>query len=109
MAGDAPLLILTTVGTEEDASRIARLLVEERLAACVNVIPGVRSVYWWEGRVNLDAELLLLVKTTAPLVDAVQVRLAEIHPYDLPEFVVVEPERLAPRYQQWVIDSVRPS
>jgi periplasmic divalent cation tolerance protein len=109
MAGDAPLLILTTVGTEEDASRIARLLVEERLAACVNVVPGVRSVYWWEGRVNLDAELLLLVKTTEPLVDAVQARLAEVHPYDIPEFVVVEPERLAPRYLQWVIDSVRPS
>lgn len=109
MAADAPLIVLTTVGAEEDATRIARLLVEERLAACVNVVPGVQSVYWWEGRVNLDAELLLLVKTTTHLVDAVEARLAEIHPYELPEFVVVEPERLAPRYRQWLLDSVRPS
>lgn len=109
MAGDAPLLVLTTVGAEEDARRIARLLVEERLAACVNILPGVHSVYWWEGRVNLDAELILLVKTTAPLVDAVQERLAEVHPYEVPEFLVVEPERLGPRYRQWLVDSVRPS
>lgn len=109
MPADTPLLVLTTVGAPEDASRIARLLVEERLAACVNVIPGVQSVYWWEGRVNIDGELLLLIKTTATMVEALQVRFADIHPYDLPEFVVVEPESLSPRYRQWIVDSVRPS
>ncbi len=109
MPADAPLLVLTTVGAPEDASRIARLLVEERLAACVNVIPGVQSVYWWEGRVNVDGELLLLIKTTATMVEALQVRFADIHPYDLPEFVVVEPERLSPRYREWIVESLRPS
>ncbi len=108
MPADA-LVILTTVGTQEDATRIARLLVEERLAACVNVLPGVQSIYWWEGRVNVDGELLLVIKTTAAMADAVEARLEEIHPYELPEFVVLEPERLSPRYRQWVIDSVRPS
>lgn len=108
MVADA-LVILTTVGTQEDATRLARLLVEERLAACVNVVPGVQSVYWWEGRVNVDGELLLVVKTTAAMVDALQARLAEVHPYEVPEFVVLEPERLSPQYRQWLVDSVRPS
>lgn len=108
MPADA-LVVLTTVGTQEDAIRVARLLVEERLAACVNVLPGVQSVYWWEGRVNVDGELLLVVKTTASMVDALQARLAEVHPYEVPEFVVLEPERLSPQYRQWLLDSVRPS
>ena len=109
MRDDAPLIVLTTVETQEDGTGIARLLVEERLAACVNIVPGVQSVYWWEGRVNVEGEMLLLIKTTATMVDALQARLAEIHPYDLPEFVVLEPERLSPRYREWIIDSVRPS
>jgi periplasmic divalent cation tolerance protein len=109
MSGDAARLVLTTVGAPEDASRIARLLVEERLAACVNVLPGVQSIYWWEGRVNFDAELLLLIKTTAAMVEALDARLREIHPYDLPELVVLEPEHLSSAYGQWIVDSVRPS
>jgi periplasmic divalent cation tolerance protein len=109
MSVDDARLALTSVGTLEDANRIARLLVEERLAACVNILPGVQSVYWWEGRVTIDGELLLLIKTTVSMVAALQARLADIHPYELPEFVVIDPEGLAPRYQQWIVDSVRPS
>ena len=108
MSADARIA-LTTVGTEEEANAIARTLVEERLAACVNVIPGVQSVYWWEGRVNIESELVLVIKTTASMIDALEARIAEIHPYDLPELVVVDPERVTPRYLQWIIDTVRPS
>jgi periplasmic divalent cation tolerance protein len=109
MPADDPRLVLTTVGSLEEASRIARLVVEERLAACVNIVPGVQSFYWWEGRVNIEEELVLLIKTTAGMVEALETRLGEIHPYDLPEFVVLEPEGLSARYGQWIVDSVRPS
>jgi periplasmic divalent cation tolerance protein len=109
MSADDARIVLTTVGTPEDANEMARLLVEERLAACVNIVPGVQSVYWWEGRVNIEGELILLIKTTGGMVEALQARMGEIHPYDLPEFVVLEPESLSARYRAWILESVMPS
>lgn len=100
-------LVLSTVGSAEDARRLARLLVEEKLAACVSVMP-VESTYIWEGRIVDDAERLLLIKTSAGRIAELERRLHEIHPYNVPEFVVVEPEQVAAPYLAWLTGSVRP-
>ncbi|HEX6918200.1 MAG TPA: divalent-cation tolerance protein CutA [Phycicoccus sp.] len=86
--------------------RLARLLVEERLAACVQVVPGIRSWYRWEGRVTDDAEHLLLVKSTAGQVDAIGARVRAEHPYDTPEVLVVPVVGADSRYSSWLRESV---
>jgi periplasmic divalent cation tolerance protein len=98
-------VILTTVGTVDDAKRIARLLVEERLAACVS-LTAVESLYAWEGRVAEDPETLLVIKTSAARVDALERRLRELHPYSVPEFVVLAAEHVAAPYMEWLTTAV---
>jgi periplasmic divalent cation tolerance protein len=95
-------LALTTLPDAEAARRIARALVEERLAACVNVVPGVTSIYRWEGALQEDAELLLIVKTSEDRLAALAERLAVLHPYALPELVVVALSGGSERYLEWV-------
>jgi periplasmic divalent cation tolerance protein len=99
-------IVLTTCGNDEDATRIARNLVERRLAACVNVLPGVRSLYHWQGKVEEDAELLLVIKTTEAAVEALKTAVAEIHPYDVPELVVLPIENGAASYLDWIAENV---
>ncbi len=84
------------------AQAIAEALVGERLAACVNRLPGLQSTYHWQGAVTTDAEELLLIKTTAARFDALQARLLELHPYALPELVAVPVERGHAAYLEWV-------
>ncbi len=86
----------------ETARRIARALVEERLAACVNVVPAVTSIYRWEGALQEDTELLLVAKTTEARLPALAERLAVIHPYTLPELVALAPSGGSARYLDWV-------
>ena len=81
--------VYITIDTMENASRLAGGLVQARLAACVNIIPGVRSVYMWEGQVHDDAELLLMVKTKTGLVPNLTQWVKENHPYDCPEVISV--------------------
>jgi periplasmic divalent cation tolerance protein len=95
-------ICLITAPDAETAQRIARTLVEERLAACVNVVPGVRSIYRWEGALHEDAELLLVAKTTRDRLAALAERLAVIHPYALPELVALTPSGGSERYLAWV-------
>ena len=102
-----PVIVLTTVGTAFDVIALARDLVEQRLAACVNVIPQVQSVYRWQGRIENDAEQLLLIKTVAERVDALQAALLARHPYDVPEFVVMRMDEVRGAWREWLIDSVR--
>jgi periplasmic divalent cation tolerance protein len=99
------LLVLTTVGSEDDATRIARELVEARLAACVNVVPGVRSFYRWKRDVEEDAELLLLIKTTGARVDALRDALTRLHPYELPEFVALSFDRVGEEFGKWIANA----
>ena len=80
-----PIVVLTTVGTEEEANRVAEELVERRHAACVNIVPGVRSVYRWKGTVCRDSEFLLVVKTTSEEYDVLAEAIRELHSYELPE------------------------
>ena len=96
------LLALCTTPDEETAARLARSLVEERLAACVNRISGVRSTYRWDGEVHDDAEVLLLIKTTHERFDALKSRLPGLHPYDMPELIAFEAVDGLAAYLGWV-------
>ena len=100
--------MLSAVGAQPDAERIARALVEERLAACVNVVPGITSIYRWKGTVEQEPELLLVMKTLAEQVDALKARLLELHPYDLPEVVVIPIGDGHKPYLDWLAEQVRP-
>jgi periplasmic divalent cation tolerance protein len=93
---------LSTAPDAETAARIARVLVEERLAACVNLVPGVRSLYRWKGRVEDAGEVLLLIKTRAERLDALAARLRALHPYELPELVALPATGGLGAYLDWV-------
>jgi periplasmic divalent cation tolerance protein len=97
--------ILTTTGTEEQALSIARALVAERLAACVNIIGPVRSVYRWRYAIEDDREFLLLIKTRATLYMKVERRVRELHTYEVPEVIALSLDRGSPPYVQWLLDS----
>lgn len=97
-----PLLCLSTCPDGETAARIARALVEERLAACVNRVPGVTSMYRWRGEIHDDAEVLLLIKTTRDRFDALRARLPELHPYEVPELVALEITGGLASYLDWI-------
>ena len=103
-----PLLVLTTVGADFDARTLAQSLVEARLAACVNIIPRMHSVYRWEGRVTSDDEQLLVIKTADERVDALREALFARHPYDVPEFVVLPTESTSDAYGAWLLGAVTP-
>lgn len=95
-------IVLTTVPDAETGSRIAVRLVEERLAACVNRIPGVVSHYRWEGRLCVDAEEVLLMKTTAGRFSALRTRLLELHPYETPACTAIPAAAGAGAYEAWL-------
>jgi periplasmic divalent cation tolerance protein len=101
------LLVLTTVARAEDAERIAEALVGGRLAACVNVLPGVRSIYRWKGGVEREEERLLLIKTRSERLPALRQALLAIHPYEVPEVVALPIEAGHPAYLEWLDESVR--
>lgn len=98
-------IILTTTASSDEAERIAELLVGNRLAACVSRVGGMRSTFWWDGRIQRDDEVLVLIKTVANRVAAVRQALHDAHSYELPEFVVLEPESVTDGYLRWLIDS----
>lgn len=100
------LVVLTTAGSDEQAGRIASVLVEEGLAACVNIVSGVASVYRWKGEVTRDDERLLLVKTTEPLFEAVRVRIRALHSYELPEIIALRVAAGDDAALDWIRDSV---
>jgi periplasmic divalent cation tolerance protein len=104
-----PVVVLTTVGADFDVATLARHLVEQRVAACVNIVPQIRSIYRWQDAVEDDNEQLLLIKTTDERVDALREALFARHPYQVPEFVVVPIERIEGPYRQWLIESVSAS
>lgn len=100
------LVVLSSVGSAEDAERIARALVEGGLAACVNIVPGVTSVFRWKGKVEAAAERLLVIKTRAQRFDALRQALVALHPYELPEVVAVPLEGGHAPYLAWLDESV---
>ncbi len=100
--GDQVLVALTTCPDEASAAAVATALVQERLATCVNRISGVRSTYFWDGRLQDEAEILLIIKTTAGRLDELQTRLGALHPYELPELVAIPVTGGNERYLDWV-------
>lgn len=100
------LLVLTTIGSEEDAARLGRSLVEKRLVACVNMVGPVRSIFLWKGKVEDDSERLLLMKTRADRYAELETAIQELHPYDVPEVIAIPIERGSKAYLSWVDDNV---
>ena len=94
-------IVLTTFGVGQ-ATAVARALVEERLAACVNVLPAMTSIYRWEGAVQQDAEEQVVIKTSTDRLGALEARLRQLHPYELPEFLVITADAGAEAYLNWV-------
>jgi len=105
--GADALVVLITFGDDASARSVARAVVGEGLAACVNIVPGVRSIYAWQGEVQDDAEVLAVVKTTRDGARALADRVQELHPYDTPEFVAIEPALVDGAYLRWLVASVR--
>jgi periplasmic divalent cation tolerance protein len=99
-------LVLTTAGSEQEARKIARALVEHRLAACVNIVPQVQSVYRWKETVEEAVEWLLVIKTTAATMARVRDAIAELHSYQLPECICVGIEDGSAEYLNWIEQSV---
>ncbi len=102
------ILVLCTCPDEASATRIAQTLVEERLAACVNRIPGVASTYRWKGRVQNDSEVLLLIKSVRERFDALRERIVALHPYELPEVIAVDIGLCHATYLDWVAKEYLP-
>jgi periplasmic divalent cation tolerance protein len=106
--GASPRVCLVTVPNLELGEDLARELVEARLAACVNVLPGLTSIYRWKGGVERDAECLLIVKTVAARVRELESWLDRHHPYDVPECVALEPVSVAAAYRAWLVRESAP-
>ena len=100
------IVVVTTVGEEESALAIAHELVARRLAACVNVVPGLRSVYRWQGKICRDTEYLLMVKTLSEEFEAVAAAIRELHSYELPEILAFEVGFGDDRFLAWIRDAV---
>lgn len=100
MAGH--LVVLITAGSTEEAQKIARALVEERLAACVNIVAPVQSVYRWQGEIQTDQEALLIVKTTTEAMEKLAKRVKQLHSYELPEVIALPILAGAEDYLRWI-------
>ncbi|MEM7417683.1 MAG: divalent-cation tolerance protein CutA [Gemmatimonadota bacterium] len=108
MSSDGPdeVVVLTTAAGMEDATRLAEALVDRRLIACANLVPGVTSVYRWEGRVQRDSEVLLILKTTRAVVNRVEEELVDLHAYDVPEVLVLPVVGGSNDYLAWLRSEV---
>ena len=96
------IVVFITAPSEEEAAGIARALVEEKLAACVNIIRGIRSIYSWEGTVEDDTEMLLVVKTREALFDRLAARVKELHSYTVPEVIALPLAKGLKDYTDWI-------
>jgi len=105
---DETLVVLVTAPDAEAAARIARTLVEEGLAACGNVVPGLRSIYRWEGKLCDEPEALLILKTVRGRYAALEARVRALHPYSCPEVLALPVAAGSEAYRRWVEDAVRP-
>jgi len=102
------LIVFSTFPNADDAARVVRVLVEERLAACGNIVPGLRSIYRWEGRIADEAEVLASLKTRKQDWAALMSRLHELHPYTTPECLAVRVAAGAPKYMAWLDAALDP-
>jgi periplasmic divalent cation tolerance protein len=101
------LVVLVTAPSAEKALELARALVGERLAACASLVPGVRSIYWWEGKVQDEPEALLVLKTTRDRFEALRDRTLALHPYQVPEVIALPVEAGSAAYLEWLVRETR--
>jgi periplasmic divalent cation tolerance protein len=99
-------IVLSSAGSESEARKIARQLVERRLAACVNIVPRIESTYRWQGKVESNQEWLLLIKTSADRFDSVRDAIRELHSYELPECIAISVEDGSSEYLDWIEQSL---
>jgi len=99
------IVVLVTAGSEEEATRIARDLVEKKLVACVNILPGVRSIFQWEGKVTEECEYLLIAKTVSQAFEPVVAAVKSLHSYRVPEIIALPIQQGLPEYLRWVRES----
>jgi periplasmic divalent cation tolerance protein len=99
-------IVLSTTGSEDEARKIARHLVEHQLAACVNIVPGIESIYRWQGKIESSRECLLLIKTSAGQFPAVREAIQKLHSYELPECIAINVEDGSTDYLDWLGDSL---
>jgi periplasmic divalent cation tolerance protein len=100
-------VVLVTAPSAEKALELGRALVGERLAACASLVPGVRSIYWWEGKVQDEPEALLVLKTTRDRFDALRDRTLALHPYQVPEVIALPVEAGSAAYLEWLVRETR--
>lgn len=100
-------IVLTTAGSPQEAEKIARALVERCLAACVNIVPQIQSVYRWKDKVEQETEWLLIIKTKTNLFESVADAIKELHSYELPECVMLEVSSGSERYLDWIRENTR--
>lgn len=101
-------VVFTTAGNSTEAEKIARALVDRQLAACVNILPQIRSIYRWQGNVEDALEILLVIKTTAAQFPAVRDAICELHSYDVPECIALPITDGSPDYLKWLAENVSP-
>ena len=102
MGDTAAIIIFITASSDEEAGNIAKTLVTEKLVACVNIIPRIRSTYWWEGKVCQEEEVLLMAKTTRSLFSAIMDRVKSLHSYEVPEIISFPIAEGSPQYLIWI-------
>ena len=100
-------IVVSTAGSAEQAQKIARHLVEHQLAACVNIVPHIKSIYRWQGKVESSQEWLLLIKTSAEYFPRVRDAIRELHSYDLPECIAITIEDGSPEYLDWLANTLK--
>jgi periplasmic divalent cation tolerance protein len=100
------VVCLSTASSADEAAKIARDVVEQRLAACVNIVPAIRSIYSWQGKIEDGAEVLMIIKTRKPLVDRLSARIRSLHSYTVPEVISMAVTGGNPAYLLWVADVV---
>jgi periplasmic divalent cation tolerance protein len=101
------VLVYTTWPSIVEAERAGREIVERRLAACVNIVPGMISHYWWEGRLERAEEAVMLIKTRASLAEAVSAAVKSLHSYETPAIMVLPVESADPAYHHWIVEEAR--
>ena len=108
MAFKQSVLVLTTFPADGDAEKLAATLVEERLAACVNILPPMQSIYRWQGKVERASERQLVIKTSLGRLRALEKRVVELHPYEVPEFLALMIDKTGSDYLSWLTENTRP-
>ena len=103
----SPLVVLVACPNARHAARLARALLHRRLAACVNLVPGVQSLFWWEGKIDQTREVLMVIKTSTTRFESLRKTVARLHPYDVPEILALPIRHGHRPYLRWLASSLK--